>query len=426
MSSKRKNFSRRDFMRIGGKAAAGLAVANVPSSGICAMGQEQAASNQKRRVSAHGAICLEQQSTGSEIWQVTSKEFSQSNIYCEIPYCSGDGRFFVYERSNPKLTGRNKTELMVVELGTWKKYRLDVTIGMAGSAISHDGLFYYLKQTEGGTLDLMRANLSKGQRDKIYQMEDQRNIISFGTVSADGNYYACGKRLGSDYQMFGILLIDLQKGTMEIIDRDPFILNPHPQFEPGRSRELMIQHNRGGKYTPEGKRIQLVGPEGATLYLLSVPDGERTELQVGKPYTTPATGHEAWIGKTGEILFTVMAEDEYEPEKGNLLAVRAGSPARVVAKGYKFNHVGVSRCGRFFCCDDWQGTSKVVIGSISSGRTAVVCESKASRGSAQNTHPHGYLTPDLKWVIFNSDRSGFPHVHAASVPDSMLEEISRT
>ncbi len=424
MSRKIKDVSRRDFMRISGQLCAGLAVTNVSGSAISATGKEQPASNSSGRVSAHGAICLERQSTGSEIWQVTTKEFRQSNIYCEIPYCSGDGRFFVYERHNPKLSGRNKIELMVVELGTWKQYRLDVTIGTAGSAISHDGLFYYLKQTRSKTLDLMRANLSKGTREKIYQMEDMTDINSFGTVSADGRYYAFGKRLGSDYKMFGILLVDLQEGIMAIIDRDPFILNPHPQFEPGGSRELMIQHNRGGKYTPEGKRIQLVGPEGATLYLLSVPDVERTELQVGKPYTTPATGHEAWIGETGEILLTVMAEEDYEPYKGNLLAVRAGTPARVLAKGYKFNHVGVSRCGRFFCCDDWQGTAKLVIGSISSGRTAVVCESKTSRSGAQNTHPHAYLTPDLKWVIFNSDRNGFPHVHAASVPDSILEKLS--
>ena len=246
-----------------------------------------------------------------------------------------------------------------------------------------------------------------------------------GTVSADARYYACGERLGDGYQMFGILLVDLEQGTEAIIDRDPFILNPHPQFEPGQGRVLMIQHNRGGKYTPEGKRIRLVGPEGATLYLLSIPDGKRTKLQVGKPYTTPVTGHEAWIGKTKDILLTVSASEDYAPPKGNLLAVRAGSAARVVAKGYKFNHVGVSRCGRFFCCDDWQETYKLVIGSIRTGKTAVVCESKTSPGRAQNTHPHAYLTPDLKWVIFNSNRSGFGHIHAASVPEGTIEELSK-
>ncbi len=116
----------------------------------------------------------------------------------------------------------------------------------------------------------------------------------------------------------------------------------------------MIQHNRGGKYSADGKRERLVGPEGATLYLLSVPEGKRTELQVGTPFTTACTGHEAWIGDTQEILLTVSARDDYAPERGNLLGVRAGQPARVVAKGYRFAHVGVSRCGRLFSCDDFQ------------------------------------------------------------------------
>ncbi len=176
-------------------------------------------------------------------------------------------------------------------------------------------------------------------------------------------------------------------------------------------------------FSPDGELQQLVGPEGATLYLLSLFDHQRTNLQVGTPYTTAVTGHQVWIGETREILLTVMARDDYSLEKGNLLAVRADETARVVARGYKFNHVNVSRCGRFFCCDDWQQDCKIVIGSVRTGRTAVVCESKTSRSRSQNTHAHAYLTPDLKWVIFNSDRNGFPHVYAASVPSKIIQDI---
>jgi hypothetical protein len=166
----------------------------------------------------------------------------------------------------------------------------------------------------------------------------------------------------------------------------------------------------------------LVGEEGATLYLLDIADGKRTTLQVGKPYTTPATGHEAWIGDTHEILLTVSASGDFAPEKGNLLAVKAGQPARVVSDGYRFSHVGTSVCGRFFSCDDG-ATGDVVIGSIRTGKNAVVCHSESSFGRAQNTHPHPYLTPDLKWVIFNSDRSGEPQTHVATVPEGMIEEL---
>lgn len=395
--------------------------------GVCAIrGPEDGSVAKPERRSATGAFRVDQQAAGSEVWQVTTGEFRQSNIYCEIPYCSSDGRYFVYERRNPSLPGRNNTEFMVVELRSWKQHRLDNGIGIQGSAISHEGTFYYLKQVDSGTAGIMQADLATGKSKMIGHLKGPESLTSLGTVSADARHYACGIRLDDKYTSFGILLVDLKRGDQVILDRDPFILNPHPQFEPGESKQVMIQHNRGGKYNPDGKLERLVGPEGATLYLLSVHDGKRTTLQVGRPFTTPITGHEAWIGKTKEILLTVAARGEYLPEKGNLLAVRADAPARLVAGGYRFNHVGVSRCGRFFCCDDWRGTCRLVIGSIKTGKTAVVCESGASMGRPQNTHPHAYLTPDLKWLIFNSDRRGFPHIHAAGVPESMIEELSGT
>lgn len=376
--------------------------------------------------SPSAAVRLERQPTGSEIWQVTTERFQQSNIYCEISYCSADSKYFVYERKHPRLKGRNRTELVAVEIGTWKQHLLDVATGISGSAISHHGVFYYLKQTADRVLDLMRVDLSEGKPQSILQMKQEQRIVSLGTISPDGRYYAWGKRVDDEYKKFGILLIDVEKQARTIIDEDPYILNPHPQFEPVDGKQLLIQHNRGGTYSPDGKLQRLVGPEGATLYLLSLSDRQRTNLQVGTPYTTAVTGHETWIGDTREILLTVAAHDDHSPEKGNLLAVGTDEPARVVARGYKFNHINVSRCGRFFCCDDWQGNCKIVVGSIKTGRTAVVCESRTSRSRPQNTHAHAYLTPDLRWVIFNSDRNGFPHVHAASVPDEIVQDISRT
>ena len=122
---------------------------------------------------AAGAIRLERQSTGAEIWQITTERLNQSNIYCEVPYCSKDSRYFVYIRRNPKLPGKNNTELMVVELGTWKQHRLDVATGILGLAISHDGVLYYLKEAAGGSRDLFRADLVEGTPQKIHRIESK-------------------------------------------------------------------------------------------------------------------------------------------------------------------------------------------------------------------------------------------------------------
>jgi len=368
-----------------------------------------------------GAL-VERQPGGTEIRQVTTEPVAQSNIYGEVPYCSADSRYFVYARTNPKRAG-NRTEFMVVELGTWKQHLLDVATSLSGCAISPGGVFYYVKRADSGQSDLMRADLSQGKPEQVYRFPPDLKVRSLGTVSADGRYYAGGIVVDPQWTMFGVALVDLEKGTWSILDRDPFILNPHPQFEPGEGRQLLIQHNRGGKHSPDGKLTRLVGPEGATLYLLSVPGGKRTTLQVGTPFTTPCTGHEAWIGSTGEVLLSVSPDGDFAAQKGNLLGVRAGRPAGVVGRGYRFNHLGVSRCGRMYSADDWQAPFKLVIGSTKTGHSAVLCESKTSPTSDQSTHPHPYLTPDLKWLIFNSNRNGFPHIYAARVPEGLVESL---
>lgn len=368
-------------------------------------------------------IRLEKQETGSDVWQVTTEEFAQSNIYCEVPYCSADSGYFVYQRGNREADPSNTTEFMRVEIGTWKQEPLGSAATLAGCAVTPDGKFYYCKNADGGKLQLVRADIGTRQREVVHEFEPGPRTWSFGTVSPDHRYYARGNRLDDEWKMFGILLVDLETGEETVIDRDPYTFNAHPQFDPGSGRQVMVQHNRGGEFDADGKMLHSTGPEGATLFLLSVPEGKRTLLPVGKPHTTPCTGHEAWAGTTGEMILTVSATDDYAPEKGNLLGVRATGPARVVARGYRFAHVGVSRCGRLFSCDDWQGAYKIVIGSVKTGKTAVVCDSKSQPDRSQATHPHPYLTPDLKWVIFNSNRSGHPHVHAASVPEGVVEEL---
>jgi hypothetical protein len=363
--------------------------------------------------------------------QVSKEDLGNSNIYCEVPYCSSDSRYFVYARRNPRRSSdspkerANGTELVAVELGSWKQERLDVAAGLGGLAVSPKGIFYYLQRTGTGELQVLRVDIGRGQPQPVYRRKDEPWIRSLGTVSYDERYYAGGVVVGEGWKNFGILLVDLQKGTEAVIDEDPYILNPHPQFDPGPRYRLMIQHNRGGRYSPDGKLQRLVGEEGATLYVLSVPDGKRTPLQVGKPYTTPCTGHEAWIGTTGQMLLTVSASGEYAPEqKGNLLTVAPGQPAKVLdVKGFLFSHVGVSRCGRLFSCDDWRPPFRIVIGSTKTGRAAVICASESKPDRNQNTHPHPYLTPDLKWVIFNSNRTGVPHVHAAPVPEDTVASL---
>lgn len=370
----------------------------------------------------HGGRLVERLPSGVEVWQVTTEEVPQSNIYCEIPYTSADGERFVYWRRPPGLSGPNRLELLVVEFGSWRQEKLDEARTISGCAMTPDGHFYYIRAGDAPQ-ELWRANLATGKREFVCAVDPQTPLTSLGTVTSDHRYFACGTRTDLSYRMFDIVLVDLVNKEQKILDRDPYILNPHPQFDPGNGRHLMIQHNRGGRYTPEGKLERLVGPEGATLYLLTVPEGKRIPLRVGTPFTTPCTGHEAWIGTSGEMLLSVAWSGAFAPEKGNLLGIRPEEDYRVVARGYRFNHVGATRCGRIFSADDWQPPFKVIIGSTTTGRTVELCPSHTSPTSDQATHPHPYVSTNLRWAVFNSNRFGHPHIFAASIPEKVLDEL---
>ena len=74
-------------------------------------------------------------------------------------------------------------------------------------------------------------------------------------------------------------------------------------------------------------------------------------------------------------------------------------------------------------CFALPGLTDLFDGSTRAERAAVICESKTAPTRSQNTHPHPYVTPDLKWAIFNSNRTGQGHVYAARIPDELMRNL---
>jgi len=367
------------------------------------------------------AIKLDAKEMGVEAYQVTEGNESVTNIYPEFIFCSNDGRFFVFLRFS-HVNELNPAECVICEFGTWK---MRVAARTSGSvAVTRDGIFYLLRDCEDGGAEVVSFDIGTGDITMVKRLD--KGFIrarSYGTVSPDHKYYVCGVVLDPKYKEFGIELIDLETGACSIIDRGPDICNTHVQFEPSEGKQILVQHNRGAQIDENGRTIRLTGDEGGTLYLLDVSSGKRIPLMVGHPHTSHITGHETWIGNTKQILLTVSAYGDYTPEKGNLLGVAEGKPAWVIAKGHSYMHVSASKCGNYFCCDEPR-TGNIILGNIKTGKNVVFCNSKTSFSRPQNTHAHPYLSPDLKWVVFNSDRSGIPQIHVAKVPEEIIKELN--
>ncbi len=363
--------------------------------------------------------------SGSHVVQLTSAPALHSNIYCENPYMDPASRYVFYQKAEESL-------------GPWQLWRADLatrqtrlvaedTEEILGCAVSFDQRFFFCdRRPAAGELEILRFDTTTLE-EKVFRFEGAPDeFMSLGAIAPDGRFFYTSARLGTpaDHR-FGIFRFDLQALRFDVIhERGDDLCNAHVQVEPSQGKDLLIQHNRGALYDDEGTMLKLVDEPWATLYLIDTDGGNFRQLPVGKPWTQPCQGHQTWIGATGEVLVSVVWDSvEQARRDGCLLKVRPGDEAAtVVGRGYPYVHPNASRDGRFWVSDTWRDVG-IVVGSIRTGRCRVLCESGESLGSPQYTHAHPYFSPDRRWVIFNSDRIGVPHLYAATVPDGLLEAL---
>jgi len=355
---------------------------------------------------------------GTAHTQLTSAPVISNNIYCEQPYCSADGKRIAFVRFTT--SGYSASSLWVADLATNKLAHIDERVSNIATA-KYSGMIYYQKRDENGTKKMMRLDLNKLALEEVFDLSEVPEFRTIGSISSDHRYYVnmCRK----EKTRCRIIRLDLVEKSWKFIHEEDEIINPHPQISPGTD-ELMIQHNRGCELDETDQVIRLVGDIGATLYVIDLEGGNRRNLPAGKPWTNPATGHECWVGDTGYAAYTVGTPHQEALRTGNLFVGLPGSEEAIpITSAYRLNHLSVSRCGRFFVADHGCKGMPLVVGSLKTGRSVVLCKSHTSQARPQYIHTHPYFTSDNRRVIFNSDRSGVPQIYAASVPDGLLEGL---
>lgn len=72
-----------------------------------------------------------------------------------------------------------------------------------------------------------------------------------------------------------------------------------------------------------------------------------------------------------------------------------------------------------------QGEREIIGIDLATGAVSLIHQDRSQGGQSpfnQHSHPHAYLTPDLKWMVFNSDRTGRPQIYAAKISPDMLPD----
>lgn len=375
----------------------------------------------------------EELDNGVVVYRATDEKQDADNIYCERCYCSSDGKRFVYAR-HFRENGITRVEYATCDFETWEKRSLigPEETGISSCEMANGDHFYYLRDGKHRAGEIVGVNLITGERHIIELPEHLPGRIGIA-LSVGERYLAYSSTVSYSPQLFAVNLLDLHTGKVERIIEDPYLCNTHLQFDPGEGRHLMVQNNRGCEFTPEGKRVKLAGEQGATLFFLEIPSGKVIRPLIGPPHTYGISGHETWMGLSGEAILTLNTTSDYDFGKGPILVVQPETGAvREVCAPYQANHIGVDKDGRLFAGESRE-PDDIVLGCPGTGKTVSVCPARTRYTRAAyepevcltDHHPHAYVSADCKWVIFNSDREGVQQVYVARVPDNMVADLER-
>jgi len=375
------------------------------------------------------------QASGAWVIQLTCGATNNCNIYGEQPYCSPDGRYIAVERfRDPSF--EQEAMLLVADL---QRFRIGL---LARDVYSHNRpcnnaftefVYYWTVKNE-----LKRISLATGESRVMFTDNTEGVIRGGGSVAPDHKHMVFGMYLPGPKPV--VMRYELETGKKDILYEHPEIVNPHPVWEPVTGKYVMIMRNHGSKFTADGKLDKLVGDYGPTLFLVDVSTGKEVSIPAGQPHTA-RIGHQCFVPGTNRACFTAwwnMDTWECDPRHPDTNVLTAGPGDRKATPfrcpEHRGNHIAVSRCGTYFVIDSYEGCTwdkngvikpmALVVGNLKTGKYRILVSSTgATGGGNQVTHPHPYITTDNRYVIFNSDGFGAPHVFAAEMTPEFLASL---
>lgn len=367
---------RREFLMSAGAAAVGLAA-----------GRTLAASAGSERKS------IIDPDTGVHVWQITSFPTVNQNLYFHSRCWTADGKTFLFQslRSATRDSGSDLYRADVDGMGLER-----VTKGIDfGNIALHPSkrIAYYHTGNEIFTVDIDTKAI-----EKVGAVEGEGSVGGHpGSFTDDGRLY-CFVWVSKDgTQGFGTFDTSSKKSKLTPLGLKGRFT--HIQIEPGK-----------------GKIIQFCGEKDAKGLDLFVAD------ESGKIEALPFTegnGHNAWLGATGKVYTATLGKTR------NILCVMPGSDkVEVVAKAPpRFWHPGVSPEGDWIVSDTNAEDQQLHLISVKTGKHKPLCRVGSTGGHAQWTHPHPSVSPGGRHVLFNSDRTGIPHVYVAEIPEELKRAV---
>ena len=384
---------------------------------------------------------------GLEVIQLTTEDVPSSHIYMEAQIFTPDSRRFVLHRSaHPHGSDKDDPEhrYLVCDLENGCELTpITDEPGATGPSISPDGtlLYYFVNRTEpgGGSLTLKRVGMDGTGRETVCTVDTPLPGTSFrpsrpyplSTISSDGKRIAISGFLGDGKQEgapWGLMVFDVEKGTVELVIHGPSWCNMHPQYSrslhPKASHDILIQENHGNICDAAGRVTGLTGGNGADIHVIRDDGTDLRNMPWGRDGNERCQGHQCWRGRSERAITSTgtrqprecqLIEGVAAPHTGHVGLNTPGGVRNDLSRSCPnpdFYHFATDIAGKLLITDSGPRESGggVYLMDLPEGETGALENVRFlvnPRSSwTKTTHIHPFLSPDGSMGFFNSDESG--------------------
>jgi len=314
------------------------------------------------------------------------------NMYFRSRCWTPDAQTFLFwSMTRPKRNGALDLYRMNVD-GT---QFVQLTDGkLIGNAALHPagGLLYFTAGDSVYTIDI--RSLAEKQAAVIRNATPTDGI---GTFTNDGRRYCFNVRMPDNTP--GIGFCDTLTQKIRLISK---VFNS-PTFVQIEPKEGRLFHYIGEK-TTDGFNLFVIDEEGHAEQVIPIMN---------------CNGHAAWLGPSGKF-YSALSGD-----MRGIAVARPGAPeSTMLATGPpNFWHPGCDAAGNWIVSDTNAPDDGLQLICVDTGRYCRLAYSASNHGHSQWSHPHPSVSPDAQYVVFNSTRTGIPHVYVAEIPVEMKARL---
>lgn len=328
--------------------------------------------------------------TGVKITQLSGFPTVNSKFYFHVNAFTPDSKSLVFH-SYKSAQRNSQIDVFKVSTDGMGLVQLTDSPGVGGTVLSYDGKWLYYTVGQ----EFRRVSMQTFEEEIINRLDRLSGKVDLACITFDDKYYFVEAVLTNGN--IGAVRFSTDGKEVAVIYEGADIT--HVQCEPSKGEVVAFQ-------LPEqnNKSIWLIDVDGANLRPFDLAYGN---------------GHWMWLGSTGRIMSNLSKE-----RQGIVVLGEGDKEAEYIVNGEHFWHGSCSLDGNWMVSDtNWPDHGIQVI-NVATKKYKTLCYTGSSSSHPQWTHPHPSFSPDGKFVVYNSDVSGIPHVYIASVPDELYTELS--